>query len=205
MRQSNVATHLVVLNFLAMIAGMGALSESARAAAQKQELKIKDTELFCRADIGGASGIYEFLNDTVNKSDGICNVDKGVLPTNQAFVIEEVLVGYQTGDTFNAVGIVDYAKKLPAALRNAEFVITQTGREVVSIPVAALSNPGTASTESDNWYKLKSFAYLNDDQYFSWAFKFPKGASIAASAETTNGVHFGEVRLRGHKTERKTA
>lgn len=208
MRQSNVATHLVAWNFLLLLVGIGALSSSLDNTLQRSADKVtlQAFEIFNRQNISGAAGIYEFLNDTVNKSDGICNVDKGVLPQNQAFVFNGVSISYAT-ELADKEGAAAYGAAAPAALRNAEFTIVQNGREVVNLPVASLTNPFTANStsERDNWYVLPSMAYLTDNEYFDMKFKFPKGVSIAAAVAGADGNHYAEVRLAGHRTVKKAA
>lgn len=201
MRQSNVATHLVVLNYLEEIAQANALSANLREQAGRGFVKIKDAELFVRKSIGGAAGIYELLNDTTDKADGVCNVNKGVLPSNQAFVIEEISIAGALGDDITSAGSVDYGFAVDNAVKNAELVITQNGREVVNMPAVKFINDLAVPSQEVS-IKLKSFAYLNDNEYFSVAIKFPQGATVAAGTAAGTFAYL-ELRLGGHKTEKK--
>lgn len=198
----NLAGHLIVMAFLTTVATLGGLSNSLASTVNNTpgKVTVQPYELFNRQDIGGAGGIYEFLNETTDKSQGLCNVDKGKLPSNQAFLFNRISIGYQY-DAENKVGEVDYLRVVPAALRNAEFEIYQNGRVVLNMPVAALHNPNTGNNAADAYTELGSLFYLTDDLDFTWSFKFPKGANIEAS--TAAKTHYGEVRIAGHRTIKK--
>lgn len=208
MRQANGAGHLIMWAFFISIVGMNFLSSTltselkAAQNGQKTDVKIVDHELFARRDISGQGGIFEFVNNRVDEAQGLVNFDKGRLNQNEAFGFKYINIGYAKGATGKA-GEVDYLSKLPTGLRNSEFEIKQNGRTVVTLPTASLSNPFTGQTEKDQWTELASIALLDDVNQFTWSFKFPDGVSIAAG-ETTN-FHYLEVRLKGHRTIKKTA
>lgn len=200
----NTVGHAVATAFLFLVASANALSTdltrlvSDSVGSEVGKITVQPFELYARKDVSGASSIYEFIDNTVNAAQGICNFDKGRLATNEAFIFNEVAINFSQGATGKAGG-VDYIKQAPAALRNAEFEIIQNGRVVLSLPVASLHNPYTGSKQSDQWTQLGSLAYLADNSDFTWQFKFPKGETIAA-ATGANDFNYVEVRLRGHRT-----
>jgi hypothetical protein len=204
---NNVAGHLIVMAFLSTVAMAGGLSASLSSVIKNTpgKITVQPYELFNKQIIGGAGGIYEFVNETTDKSQGVCNVDKGKLPSNSAFVFNRVIISFEDAAAALGVGKSVYDQALPGALRNAEFEIVQDGRVVLNLPVAALSNPdptnGTAN--ADAYTDLGSLFYLTDDLDYTWSFKFPAGAAIAAdSADNTN---YCEVRLSGYRTIKKAA
>jgi hypothetical protein len=208
MRQSNVAGYLVAMGFLLQLVAVGALSASLTQLASTQRgddvsaIQLKPTTLFARKYIGGASSTYTFLDNTTEKIQGICNIDKGKLAQNEAFIFNEIAIGYKVGNADQA-GAVAYDAALPAALRNAEFIIRQNGRTVYEGTCAELSNPYTGVREEDNWTRLNSLCYISDNEDITIEIKFAPGASIAA-AQSTNDYSYLEVRMRGHKTVKRT-
>src|SRR5690606_20661127 len=100
------------------------------------------------------SGIYEFVNSTTLKAQGISNIDKGKLPTNELFVFNEVRVGFSTGLAVNLEGEALYETKPSAKFRNAEFEIRQGGRLVLNMPVATLCNPYSGTSTDSDFVKL---------------------------------------------------
>ena len=200
----NLAGHIIVMSFLASLVGGTALSNSLAQTIQNtpQDVTVQPYVLFAKKDIGGAGGIYEFVNDQVDKAQGISNVEKGKLPQNQAFIFNEVSIGYSIAAT-GLAGEVDYISKVPAALANAEFEISQNGRVVLNMPVSTLTNQMTGTSNDDQWTKVGSLCYLTDNLDFTWSFKFPAGATVAAGT-TGNTFPFVQVQLRGHRTIRKS-
>jgi hypothetical protein len=201
---NNVVGHKMAIAFLFMLASANALSNDlvqlvrSSSGDEVGKITVQPYELFARRDIGGASSIYEFLNNTVLKAQGICNVDKARLATNEAFIFNEIAINFSLGDT-GQVGAVDYISKLPASVRNAEFEIIQNGRVVLNVPVATLHNPYTGQNQADQWTQLGSLCYLSDNEEFTWRFKFPSGATVTAGS-TAGTFPYAEVRLRGHRT-----
>jgi hypothetical protein len=206
MRQTNVAAHLVVLGFLSELsASTQAMSGSTREQARNGNLRIKDSEVYVRAYIGGAAANYDVLDNTVDRATGICNVNRGVLPDNQMQVIEEISILGALGDNATSAGAVAYNEDVANAVKNADFVVMQNGREVINIPAARIINTGAVPTSvNDLCYKLKSFAYLNDGEYFTVGFRFPNGVSVPAGTGAGTFPYI-EVRLGGHKTEKRSS
>lgn len=204
--QKNTAGHLVVWAFLiSVLLPMGAASASLTKEAESSNLRditLQPYELFVRGSLNSAGGIHEFVNNTTEKAQGISNIDKGKLPTNELFIFNEVRIGFSTGMAVNKAGEALYETKPSKELRNAEFEIRQGGRIVLNMPVATLCNPYTGTKTQDDFVILGSLCYLRDDADFTWAFKFPSGVSIPAGGGASDNS-YGEVRLRGHRTIRK--
>lgn len=201
---NNTVGHKVATSFLYDLVRANALSSDLQALLEGSgpdtpgKVTLQPFELYARRDVGGASSIYEFVDNTLDKAQGICNFDKGKLPTNQAHIFNEVAINYSLSTADNAGG-VDYISKAPAALRNADFEIIQNGRVVLSMPVASLHNPYTGEKQADQWTQLGSLHYLSDNQDFTWQFKFPNGKTIDAGDEGST-FPYVEVRVRGHRT-----
>lgn len=203
----NTVGHMTVLNFLiAVLLPMNVLSQSLQqelsvAANNQDRSKIvaKPYELFARQNVTNAGNIFTFLDNTVDKTQGICNVHNGKLPSNSAFVFNQIFVGYSTNAAEKLEGGVLYNSAAPASLRNAEFVIKQNGREVINLPVASLNNRNTGTTAEDDFMTLGSLAYLVDDTAMEWEFRFAGGQTVTSGTDQC----YAEVRLRGWITEKK--
>jgi hypothetical protein len=204
----NTIGHMAATAFLMLLASANALSSDLVSLVNESrtseigKVTLQPFEIYARRDIGGAGGIYEFINNTVIKAQGICNVDKGKLPTNESIVFNEVAINFSKGAE-NQAGGVDYITKLPAALRNAEFEIVQNGRVLFNLPVASMHNPYTGVNQSDQWTQLGSLCYLADNVDFVVQFKFPNGQTIPAGT-TGDTFPYAEVRLRGHRTIKRS-
>lgn len=211
MKMVNTIGFLTALNFLASLVDANALSSSLTELYRKSQASVSQrgvaditldsAELFCRKDIGGASSTYTFLDSTTEKVQGICNIDKGRLPLNEAFLFNEISVGYKLGNA-NIPGGVAYDAALPPALRNASLVIVQKGREVFRGCMASLSNPYTGTCEADNWTQINTLRYISDNEDFRILIEFAPGQSVAAGS--SNDYPYLEVRLRGHITAKRT-
>lgn len=205
MDQRNTFGHGVVWMFLiTTLFSMSAMSSSLKKQLEsdKDKITLQPYELFARKDVSGQGGIYKFLGNEDDKAQGINNVDKGRLPSNELFIFNEISVNYSKGAT-GKVGTSTYNTPLPGELRNCEFQITQNGRDIVNLPLASLSNPFDGNNTQDFYTTLGSLAYIMDDTGFEVYIKFPNGVSLPAG-EATN-FHYLEVRLRGHRTIRKAA
>ncbi|OAB79743.1 hypothetical protein [Cochleicola gelatinilyticus] len=199
----NLAGHLVVWAFLTTIlVPMNVLSASLSKELKEnpESVTVQPYELYARGDISAASGIYEFINNTTDKAQGISNIDKGRLASNEAFIFNGLSIRYSK-DAVNKVGDVAYNSALPNALRNAELEIRQNGRVVLNMPVASFHNKDSGSTEHDNFTFVGSLLYITDDTDFTVSFKFPRGVAMPAG-ETTN-YSYAELRMAGHRTIKK--
>jgi hypothetical protein len=201
----NTFAHSVVLAFImTVLLPASAVSSSLQKdlVNNQNDITVQPYELFVRSSINGAGGIHEFVNSTTEKAQGISNIDKGKLPTNELFVFNEVRVGFSTGLAVNKAGEALYETKPSKEFRNAEFEIRQGGRLVLNMPVASLCNNHTGTSTDSDFVKLGSLCYLRDDADFTWSFKFPSGVAIPAGGGAADNS-YGEVRIRGHRTVRK--
>ena len=203
----NTPGHTVAWAFLLTlfsVSGLMSASLHKEMDENRKGISLQPYELFARKEINSAAGIYEFVNNTVNAAQGICNVDKGKLPSNELFIFNELSVGFSAGAEANKAGEVAYKTKPSAEFRNAEFEIRQGGRLVLNLPIASLCNNHTANASrvDSNFVSLGSLCYLRDDQDFTISYKFPSGVSIPASTGSSDHI-YSEVRLRGHRTVRK--
>ncbi|MBP40208.1 MAG: hypothetical protein CL528_00390 [Aequorivita sp.] len=201
----NTFAHSVVLAFImTVLLPASAVSSSLQKdlVNNQNDITVQPYELFVRSSINGAGGIHEFVNSTTEKAQGISNIDKGKLPTNELFVFNEVRVGFTTGLAVNKAGEALYETKPSKEFRNAEFEIRQGGRLVLNMPVASLCNNYTGTSTDSDFVKLGSLCYLRDDADFTWSFKFPSGVAIPAGGGAADNS-YAEVRIRGHRTVRK--
>src|SRR5690606_15440154 len=107
--------------------------------------------------------------------DGVSSVNQGVLPLNQMHVIRGISIKGGVGaSAVVSAGSIAYSEAVDNAVKNADVVIEQKGREVLSLPCALIVNTdGVPTSTADAVYRLSSFAYLNDQEYFTVKLKFP--------------------------------
>lgn len=202
-QQKNVGGHLIVWSFLiSVLLPMGAMSNSLKIELEKSSdnITLQPYELFVRKDLSGAGGIWEVVNSTTKKEQAICNISEGQLDTNEIFIFNEIALFYGK-DAQGKVGSVKYNQAAPAELENAEFEIIQGGRKILNIPVRSIHNANTGRNVQDDFTILSSLCYIKDNESFSMQLKFPNGVALPAG-ENSN-FHYGEIRLRGHRTTRK--
>lgn len=186
------------INFLGQVARQDVISSSLKNGIDENNIVLVPFEHFVRKDMSSAAGITRLVDNTTEIKQGVSSIDKGKLPSNEAFIGLEVAINYGKAER---AGETDYLTKVPAALRNAELEIMQGGRNVLSVPVASLSNPHTGSKVSDDFHKLGAFIYLGDDRDFTVSVAFPDGTAMPGMDGDTK--HYVEFRIRGYKTAKR--
>ena len=164
------------------------------------QVGLKPTTLYVRKDATNASSRWSIIDENTIKLDGVSSFSKTSLPKNEAIVFDKIAIGYAEGAA-GKEGSLAYSTDLPASLRNADLVIIQNGREVISIPVSDLAKTGAPGNSDDLYHDLESFQYLVDDQPMQWDLRFPAGQSLAPA--TAGNSTYVEVRVKGFKTQRK--
>ena len=168
------------------------------------EIKSRLTRhtVYVRKNATGASSAWAVIDENTKKIDGVSTVSETKLPKNHAVIFDKIAIGYAKSTAAGEEGAVDYTStKAPAALRNANIVITQNGREVVDLPIADMVKVVSPTNNEDYYHDLEGFNYLVDDQPMEWTIRFPNGQNLAAVAAGDN--HYLEVRIQGFKTSRK--
>lgn len=194
----NKQPFITAVEFLGQVAPQNVISRQLRDGISNDDVVLKPTEHFVRKDMSGAAGITHLIDNTTEQRQGVSSIDKGKLPTSEAFILDAIAIKLGKGET---AGSADYDKKPVSVLRNAELVITQGGREVFNAPVASLANEYTGSKIDDDFHKLGGLVYLGDDRDFVASLKFPTGETMPA--KDGDDLHFVEIRMRGYKTAKR--
>lgn len=90
-------------------------------------VSFKEGSLYLRQLITAHAGIKEYIQDSMDKSVGITNINKGVIPEGYNMAVENIFLGYATrplATTDDPLEINDYsnlAANAHATLRNAEL------------------------------------------------------------------------------------
>lgn len=186
------------VEFLGQVAGQDVISNQLQSGIQGGSVVLKPSEHFVRKDMSSAAGITHLVDNTTEARQGISTIDKGRLPTSEAFIATELAIKLGVGKT---AGGTAYDKKANPALRNAELEIMQGGRNVLSIPVASLINEYTGSKVSDDFHVLNGLVYLGDDREFTVSLKYPSGEAMPD--ENDGDKQYVEIRMRGFKTAKR--
>lgn len=191
---------LVALSFLMAISS--AFSAELDQLLRSKQAALKPHTFYVRKNATNASSRWAVINEETTKADGISTISKTSLPKNEAVVFDRIAIGYAENADAGKEGAVDYsATKLPAALRNADLVITQNGREVVNVSISELGKVTSPANQADYYHDLESLQYLVDDQPMEMEIRFPNGQTLAPG--TAGHSVYVEVRLKGFKTGRK--
>ncbi|WP_336065654.1 hypothetical protein [Mesoflavibacter sp. CH_XMU1404-2] len=185
----------LVIAFLGMVSFL--FPEQTRAAIQSNKLKVTDTAVYIRKQFT-AGNTAKLIDGSTDKLVGITNVDGNKFDAFRNLVITDISVKYGKDASATDAAAIDYnANAMPAALRNAELVVRQGSRVVVSMPLSTFEpgkNASPASIGADA-YSLKTWAVLVEGQPFTCNIEFANGATIAG---TDN--HFVEVQFFGAET-----
>lgn len=196
---NNRSKVLVALNFLMALSS--AFSAELHSLLRSNQAGLKPHTFYVRKNATNASSRWAVINEETTKADGISTISKTSLPKNEAVVFDRIAVGYAENAAAGQEGAVNYSTTLPNALRNADLVITQNGREVVSVAIADLGKVTSPTNQNDYYHDLESLQYLVDDQPMEIEIRFPNGQSITPG--TAGHSCYLEVRLKGFKTGRK--
>ena len=185
-----------VLLFLAAISSQ--LSEQLQKDLGTNTVILDDQELYIKKEITGG-GIVDLIDSTTRKQAGICSFDENTLKTGRAFVFDKVSLTYDSNAASNLEGELAYNSAAPVALVNADFVITQDGREVFRMPVKSIHNIETGNAIDDEYIQLKTLRHLVDTREVKLQLHFPPGVSMSGATK-----HYVYVRLNGVQTTKKT-
>lgn len=164
-------------------------------------INLRRHTAYVRKNATNASSRWSLIDENTKKIDGVSSISDVKLPKNEAVVFDKIALGYATNAAEGKEGALDYtATKAPAALRNADLVIMQNGREVLNVPVADIVKGQSPTNSEDYYHDLESLCYLVDDQPMEWTLRFPSGQGL--TQESTE-QHYVELRLQGFKTVRK--
>ncbi|SFB72284.1 hypothetical protein SAMN04487907_101260 [Zunongwangia mangrovi] len=193
---SNRIKYLSALAFLGEVTDK--LSAGLRQDLASQRVRLLKHTAIVRKNATNASSTYPFIDENTKKLAGISTMNGNSLPQNMAVVADAISVGFAEGDGADKEGAVIYTQDVPAALRNANFVLKQNGREILDVPVADLIAGEMPTKQEDYFHDLETFILLADETAMSWDFVFPGGQTLAPS-EAGKNVYV-EVRIKGFKT-----
>lgn len=181
----------------------GQLNRQTQVDISNAQLKLYDADMYIRTDISGAAGIVELIDETTEKRAGTTNFNANKLPKSVNMVVEALRAGY--GTTTDVSGITDPALvkysngygAVPAALANAELVISLNDKPVLEIPVQRLlaEDANTRTIGTEDAYNLGALQLIKEEEPVSIALRFPKGVSMPAVDN-----YFFELHLIGAKT-----
>jgi hypothetical protein len=185
-----------VLLFLAAISGQ--LSEQLQKDLGTNSVILDDQELYIKKEITGG-GIVDLVDANTRKVTGICSFDENTLKTGRAFVFDKVSILYDTNAAAGLEGNLAYNTAAPKELTNADFVVSQDGREVFRMPVRSLHNIETGNAIDDEYIQLKTLRHLVDTREIKLQLHFPTGVSLQGANK-----HYIYVRIGGVQTTKKT-
>ena len=176
------------------------LSNALGNAVSGKQIRLLKHTAYVRKNATGASSTYNFIDENTKKLDGISTMNGNSLPQNMAVVADAIAIGIAQHADANKEGAVVYTQDVPAALRNANLVIKQNGREILDLPVADLIAGEMPTKQEDYYHDLETFILLADEEAMTWQFVFPSGVVLEPSTGAENV--YVEIRIKGYKTLR---
>ena len=162
------------------------------------------SEKFVRRQAGGASSIYEILDSSTEKKNGICNFEnQGYMAPNEAMIVQGIALDYGLGNDGDSAGSIAYTTAHPAELANAELVIMQDGTELVRLSAGLLKAAASPTNPNEKYYELPSLLLLRDDREVKANLLFSSGDNLPAAAGSGGTTPFISVSLRGLITRKK--
>ncbi len=191
---------LTVISFLGAVATM--LSNELSQLVEGKKVRVTHHTAFVRKEVTNAGGTFKIIDEETKKVDGVSSISETKLPKNHAVVFDRIAIGFAEDAAQGKEGALDYtSSKAPAIARNAQLVITQNGREVVSIPLSEVTKTISPGNPGDYYHDLEGLNLLVDDQPMEWNLVLPSGQVLAPAA--AGQFVYMEVRLQGFKTIRK--
>ncbi|WP_161889260.1 hypothetical protein [Pontibacter russatus] len=176
------------------------------AAIERSGLQLNNGHQYLRLNITNKGGIVELLDTNTRQIDGESTFNGMTLEEGVNLALEKIRFGYATSATVGGETdptLVKYSNvysDVPAVLANADLVITQQGKDILSVPVRNLLVGAESERTAGNVdsYESGVIRVLRSKTPIKISLRFPKGASIGNAAN-----HFIELHLHGAATARK--
>lgn len=190
---------------MAVLAALG-LNIQDVSALERSGLQLNNGHQYLRLNITNKGGIVELLDTNTRQIDGESTFNGMTLEEGVNIALEKIRFGYATSATVGGEldpTLVRYSNlydDVPPVLANADLVITQQGKDILSVPVrnllvGAKSERAAGAVDA---YESDVIRVLRSKTPVKISLRFPKGASIGNAAN-----HFIELHLIGAATARK--
>jgi hypothetical protein len=193
----NTIKFQTVANYIKRQAVKGSFSLDTAHKLEDGQLILRDNTEFIRKEVT-AGGTVKLIDPNTTIKTGVSSFVGNKLDKTINHVITHLRLGYATDEYSGKEAELVYSNEenaVPAALRNANIVITQDGKPVIKLPVMDFIKP--ANDGNSSFTELSSFALIKEEQPFTIMLEFPDGATMGA------GVHYVEVALKGMATFEK--
>ncbi|RDC65061.1 hypothetical protein [Adhaeribacter pallidiroseus] len=188
-----------------LVAMAGLLPFQTKSDIEAGNAQFTDADQYLRIAVTGGAGIVELIDSTTEKKVGTTNWDKNKLPSGVNIALERIRAGWASSDfsygETNPAAVV-YTNKIgniPAALLNADLVITQEDKPVVELPMQRLFSAADSNKPVglEDAYVLESLRLIKEDSAVGIQIKFPKGLTLSGAN------YFFELHLIGTKTGKR--
>lgn len=158
---------------------------------QNGRLRFEDFSFYARFSIEGHTGRYTYIDSSVSKEIGLVSIDKGKLPEGEVACIEKVAIKSVSAvaSLTDPAKVKTYSSDIQtwdAALRNGEFVLTQSGGELIRLAnimlgAGADSEWVTGTTDAKT---LSEPQILEDRKQIELAVDYAKDETVTSSSGT---------------------
>lgn len=177
--------------------------------AELEDGMIQTTEgyVLVRSSILNHAGIKRYLDETTEKKTGITNMNGNKLPKGFNLAVEKIRLGYAfaaaASGLDNPAKVTEYKNlsdaNIPAALRNADLVIIQDGKDVLRVPVAAmLKSAASDKTGKEDSYEVDNPPILYENKPIGIEIEYPDGEAVPNA-----DFHYIEILLLGARTAQR--
>lgn len=177
------------------------LDPETKSAFENKQLRFTDGDKYIRRNITGSSNIENLLETTDEKRVGRSNIDKNMLESKEHLAVQFVGLRHAKHateanpsaiSTYTAVG-----NDVPAALKNAEILIGQEGKNLLRLPVARFfsEEKSTRLNGVEDVVELNAIQVLKARLPINIQIEYADGQAVPTTEQ-----HFIEVRLIGAQT-----
>lgn len=148
-----------------------------------------------KVDVGGTVSL---LTGSSVAKRGVTNFDGNSLVKGRVFVASGITIKSAIDDLAMPEQDVNYSiAKLPNVLKQSNLVIKQKNEILIDLPICDILG---ATENGNHYFKLGSFALLEDDTITEIELQYPEGAKLSLDA---GKALFVSARLSGFSTYQK--
>lgn len=151
-----------------------------------------------RVSINGASNRVELMDETVSKADGLANIDRAKLPSDNFMVIEGIRLAYSDASNVDPKAVANYTTTRSTwdpALYNASLELHQEGQSsvILELPCSLFTSTGsgTGIAAESEVFTLPDLRYLLPEQVIKPVLVF-----AGTVAETESSIELNIVGRR---------
>lgn len=149
-----------------------------------------DTTLYVAFNASGVAGKVDLITANTKPVVGVTNFDGNKLNTGRNIVIAAARILYTTDGSELVSSDWQNEDRLPAELQNAEIVITQGGKSILSMPLTDLQGD-----KFQAWRKFSDTPFIKNNEIIKMELQLPEGVTAPIESGTVKSNIRFELRV----------